>query len=134
MLCGYTTKIFKLKFSDPKVKRADYGGIVAYIENSLASHVFEMTFSKCFISFRLDHVPQFVFIGMYIQPEGSPHFDGNMFGILGDHLLSLNDKDLIPILGGDINCRFGDLNNAFQEQRLRYQENADNTSNHHGRS
>ena len=122
------------KLADQNVKSLDYGGIVAYVENSLAPHVFEIKYNTCFISLRLDHIPQFVFIGMYIQPEGSSHFDGDMFGILGSYLLSLRERNLVPILGGDMNCRFGELNIAFQEQRLAYTENKDSTSNHHGRT
>ena len=121
-------------FADQNAKIQDHGGIVAYVENSLASHVFDVTYNSCFISFRLDHIPQFVFIGMYIQPEGSSYFDADMFGDLGAHLLSLRERKLIPILGGDMNCRFGELNNAFHQQKLAYVSNMDNTSNHHGRT
>ena len=122
------------KFADQNVKSLDYGGIVAYVENSLAPHVFDVKYNTCFISLRLDHIPQFVFIGMYIQPERSSHFDSDMFGILGSYLLSLRERNLVPILGGDMNCRFGELSYAFQEQRLAYVENKDNTSNYHGRT
>ena len=122
------------KFADQNIKSLDYGGIVAYVENSLAPHVFEIRYSTCFVSLRLDHVPQFVFIGMYIQPEGSPHFDGDMFGILASYLLSLRERNLVPILGGDMNCRFGELNYAFREQSVAYMENTDSTSNYHGRT
>ena len=83
---------------------------------------------------RLDHVPHFVFIGMYIQLEGSSHFDADMFGVLGSSLLSLRERNLVAILGGDMNCRFGQLNLAFKEQRLAYIENTDTTSNYYGRT
>ena len=121
-------------FADQNVKVQDHGGVIAYVDNCLASHVFDVTYNTCFISFRLDHVPQYVFIGVYIQPEGSSHFDPNMYGALGSHLLSIYERKLVPILGGDMNCRFGDMNKAFQEQRLAYTENVDNVSNHHGRT
>ena len=122
------------KFADQNVKFQDNGGVVAYVQNELALHVFDVTYNTCFISLRLDQIPHFAFIGTYIQPEGSSHFDPDMFGTLGSHVLSLHEKNLIPILGGDMNCRFGELNNAFQEQRLAYLDNKDNVSNHHGRT
>ena len=122
------------KFADQSVKVQDYGGVVAYVQNHLAPHVFDVKYNTCFISLRLDHIPHLVFIGTYIQPEGSPHFDADMFGSLGSHLLSLNERNLIPMLGGDLNCRFGELKNAFQEQRLAYIDNLDSNSNHHGRT
>ena len=122
------------KFADQSVKILDHGGIVAYVHNILASHVFDVTYSDCFISFRLDFIPEFVFIGAYIQPENSLHFDADMFGALGSHLILLREKNLTPILGGDLNCRFGEMNYAFREQKLSYTVNADSSSNHHGRT
>ena len=37
-------------------------------------------------------------------------------------------------MGGDINCRYGNLNVALQDQGLLYSDNADMVSNHHGRT
>ena len=39
------------KFADQNVRTLDYGGIVAYVENSLAPHVFDVKYNTCFISF-----------------------------------------------------------------------------------
>ena len=122
------------KFADQKVKILDHGGVVAYVHDILASHVFDVTYNRCFVSFRLDFMPEIVFIGAYIQPESSPHFDADMFADLASHLLSLREKNLTPILGGDLNCRYGEMNHAFREQKLSYSVNADSSSNHHGRT
>ena len=55
-----------------------------------------------------------------------------MFGVLGSLIISSREKSLIPILGGDINCRFGDLNQAFHEQKMCYSGNVDINTNSNG--
>ena len=55
-----------------------------------------------------------------------------MFGDLAAFLKSLQEKKLNPIMGGDLNCRFGNLNLLRQDTRLLYGENADVSSNKHG--
>ena len=112
----------------------NHGGIVAYVERSIASNVFEIVYNECFVSFRLDFVPHLTLIGAYVQPESSPYFNPRMFHDLSSLILTLNERNLTPIVGGDLNCRFGDLNIAFQDRGLVYSENADRTSNHHGRT
>ena len=57
-----------------------------------------------------------------------------MFRYLSDLVLTSNDRKLTPIIGGDINCRFGSLGDVFRGQGLAYSENADTTSNYHGRT
>ena len=127
-LKGYT------KFADPNIHTINHGGIIAYVQNCYASHVFNLTYETCFIALRIDIVPRFSFIGTYIQPENSPYFKSTMFGELSSYILSLREKDLIPVMGGDINCRYGDLNHTFHEQNLSYSLNVDQTTNHHGRT
>ena len=48
--------------------------------------------------------------------------------------MTATERQLTPILGGDLNCRFGDMNVAFRGQGLVYTMNVDGTSNHHGRT
>ena len=122
------------KFADENICKLNHGGIVVYVKYALASHVFNITFNECFISFRLDFVPHFMFVGAYIQPENSLYFQPNMFCALGDLLIDLNERSLIPILGGDINCRYGDLNSIFRNHVVHYAANVDVNSNHHGRT
>ena len=104
-----------------------------YVENSLAPHVFDITYDKCFISCRFDFSPKLLFIGTYIQPESSPYFNASMFSDLSNLLLDTSSRNLIPIIGGDINCRFGQLNDNFQNGFI-YTDNIDTTSNFHGRT
>ena len=121
-----------IKIADKNKKVSNHGGIVAYLHNSIASHVFNITYGSCYTSLRLDFIPGYIFIGAYIQPASSNHFDTNMFGELSSILLDSNERGLIPIMGGDINCRFGNMNHAFREQHLSYQENVDKTTNSNG--
>ena len=57
-----------------------------------------------------------------------------MFGVLSNLLISLNERNLIPIMGGDMNCRFGNLNEAFREKGVIYEENVDSIDNYNGRN
>ena len=55
-----------------------------------------------------------------------------MFSDLSTLLLTARENNLIPIMGGDINCRFGDLNAAFYNTGSLYANNIDISSNTHG--
>ena len=63
------------KYADKDVRVLNHGGIAFYIRSSVASHVFNVDFNTCYVSFRLNFVPTLVFIGCYIQPENSKYFD-----------------------------------------------------------
>ena len=125
---GYT------KFADETIRERNHGGIACYVKNNIASHVFNVTFNLCYISLRLDFAPNYLFIGTYIQPESSSYFEPEMFSHLSTLLISANEKKLIPILGGDINCRYNDLNKLYPELNMHYDANIDDTSNMHGRT
>ena len=101
------------KYADQNVLQLNHGGIVAYVHKTLISHVFDVQYETCYLSFRLDFAPTFIFIGVYIQPENSRYFSTEMFGVLSSLLISANEKNLTPIMGGDMNCRLGNLNEAF---------------------
>ena len=103
-----------------------------YMVSSLAPHVFDVSFNRCYISCRFDFSPKLLSIGTYIQPESSPYFCASMFSDLSNLLLDTCSRKFIPIIGGDINCRFGSLNDSFQNNLL-YADNVDTTSNFHGR-
>ena len=122
------------KYADKDVQVLNHGGIAFYIRRKLAPHVFNVDFKTCYVSFRLNFVPTLVFIGCYIQPENSKYFDPDMFSELGSFLISLREKKLAPIMGGDLNCRFGDLNQLMEGQGMLYENNADPTTNKHGRT
>ena len=122
------------KYAAHNITRLNHGGIVAYIHKMLIPNVFDVSYHTCFISFRLDYIPNFIFIGVYIQPENSSYFTPAMFSDLSDLLISSLEKNLIPILGGDMNCRYGNLNNAFDNRGLLYDENVDTRDNLHGRT
>ena len=122
------------KYADKNVIKCHYGGVTVYVRNELASHVFGIHFKSCFISFQLDFIPSFVFIGCYIQPENSKYFNPGMFSDLSILLMDLYERKMIPILGGDLNCRYGDLNSILPEYNLVYEKNVDLETNKHGRS
>ena len=86
---------FYRKLADTSIESLNHGGVVAYIDKNIFSHVFEITYSKFYIAFRLDFVPHFIFIGVYIQPINSPYFDSNMYGILSELILSYRERNLI---------------------------------------
>ena len=122
------------KFADVTVRELNHGGIAVYLHKTIASSIFDITYNKCFISFRLNFAPHVIFIGAYIQPESSSYFSSTMFNDLSSFILSSIDKNLTPIMGGDINCRYGDMNHSFQNLGVRYNVNADPTINAHGRT
>ena len=72
------------KFADKNIVQLNHGGIVAYIASSIASHVFNITYHECYISLRLDFVPNILFVGTYIQPENSQYFSYSMFNDLSN--------------------------------------------------
>ena len=120
------------KYADNSVHELNHGGIACYVSSALALHVFNISFNKSYVSFRLNFVPSLVFIGCYIQPENSKYFDPTMFSELGGFLMSLRERKLTPIMGGDLNCRFGNLNHLYQDSGLLYGDDADVSSNRHG--
>ena len=119
------------KYADKEIRELNHGGIACYISSVLVPHVFNISFSKTYVSFRLNFMPSFVFIGCYIQPENSKYFHPDMFSGLGGFLVSLREKKLIPVVGGDLNCRFG-VDLLREENRFLYEDNVDVTSNKHG--
>ena len=54
------------KFADKEIRELNHGGIVCYVRSALAPHVFNITFNESYVSFRLNFIPTFVFIGCYI--------------------------------------------------------------------
>ena len=103
------------KFADKEIRELNHGGIVCYVSSVLAPHVFNVSFNEIYVSFRLNFIPTLVFIGCYIQPESSKYFNPDMFGELGAFLVSLQEKKLTPIMGGDLNCRFGNFNQLRED-------------------
>ena len=53
------------KFGDGDIHELNHGGIVVYVQNSIAGNVFDVTYNECFVSFRLDFAPQFLIVGAY---------------------------------------------------------------------
>ena len=123
---------FYSKYADKDVQILNHGGIALYVNKKLAAHIFNLTFHTSFVAFRMDFVPSLVFIGCYIQPENSKYFNPDLFSELCSFLITLRERKLIPIMGGDMNCRFGDLNNTAQTGNLAYEQNVDCDANKHG--
>ena len=125
-LDGYTV------FSDKSVEVCNHGGLAFYIKNEYSGSVFDVNFNTCFISFRLDFIPKMIFTGAYIQPESSRYFDESMFGDLSVLLMTSRERNLIPILSGDLNCRYANLNTLLDDDTLLYSNNVDDYRNNHG--
>ena len=105
---------------------------MCFVSSMLAPHVFNITFNESYISFRLNFLPAFVFIGCYIQPENSKYFNPDKFGDLAAFLKPLQERKLNPIMGGDLNCRFWTLDLLREDPGLLYAEHSDMSSNKHG--
>ena len=118
--------------ADASVKSCYYGGIAWYVKDYIAKHVFQVSYNPAFISFRLEIAPQFLFIGVYIQPEGGRYFNMNMFSDLGSLLIECQEKGLVPFVGGDFNSRPGDLRQLGNNNTWNYFENIDTKTNKHG--
>ena len=120
--------------ADPSKKICYYGGIAWYVKNSLAKHMFQVHFNEAYISFRLNIAPKYVFIGVYVQPEGARSFNVNMFADVGAHLAECHERGLIPFIGGDFNSRPGDLKQVNSNSMWNYEPNMDSNTNKHGKT
>ena len=69
-----------------------------------------------------------------MQPENTKYFSVDMFCDLSNLLISAQERKLIPVMGGDLNCRYGDLNLSFGKYNICYTDKVDAISNNHGRS
>ena len=114
------------------MKELNHGGIALFVSRKLLAHVYDVTFSTSFISFRMDFIPSLVFIGCYVQPENSKYFNPDLFSDLCSFLLTARDRKLTPIMGGDMNCRYGDMNNLCTVSNVAYEHNVDTSANKHG--
>ena len=45
------------KYMDQSISQINHGGVVAYVHISLVSHVFDVQYETCYVSFRLDFAP-----------------------------------------------------------------------------
>ena len=120
--------------ADPSKKICTYGGIAWYVRNSLAKYMFQVQFNEAYISFRLKLVPNFVFIGVYVQPEGARNFNVHMFAEVGALLADCDQKGLVPYVGGDFNSRPGDLHLINSDTTWTYEPNIDSKTNKHGKT
>ena len=84
--------------------------------------------------FRLRNVPIFVFIGVYIQLEGSRYFDPKLFAELTSFLVDCQEKRMTPIVGGDFNSRIGKPEDIDKSCHWQYNKNLDSVTNKHGRT
>lgn len=108
----------------------NHGGTAAYISDNIATHVFDITYRQSYIALRLDSCPTYIFIGTYVQPESSSYYTPVMFTDIINLLMNCKERNIIPILGGDFNCRPGNLNSL--DVNMKYAENVDKNSNKHG--
>ena len=63
---------------------AQHGGIAAYV--NVKYFVTGIRFSKCTLSFSLDTLREYCFVGVYIYPIDSLNFSNSEFGILSEEL------------------------------------------------
>ena len=53
-------------FGDPSAPlTSSHGGLVVYVKDVLYEHLYDIRFSKCTISFKLDFIPDFAFMRVY---------------------------------------------------------------------
>ena len=112
--------------SNPNRKSSSHGGIAVYIKNHLRKNVIDIEYNECYISFRLDIAPDFIFAGIYIQPENSKYFSIQRYALLR----KCNQCNYTPFIGGDFNSILGDMNNLAPSWR--YETNRDEPTNKHG--
>ena len=74
-----------------------------------------------------------MFFGVYIQPEGARYFHESLFSELTKTLIDCNERGIIPFVGGDLNCRPGNLE-SLSDDNWKYVCNKDIRSNKHGRT
>ena len=118
--------------ANPNLKYCTHGGIAVFVKNTIIKNVFDLTHNACYIAFRLDTVPSYIFGGVYIQPENSRYFTPNMFAELDTLLSRCVEYNYTPYIGGDFNSRLGDLN--ILSTSWHYHKNVDQTTNKHGRT
>ena len=101
------------------------------MKNCFASNIFDLSYDECYVSFRLDIAPTYLFGGVYINPENSKYFTPEMFAELDSLLVRCDENDYIPYIGGDFNSRLDDFNLLCSS--CHYESNVDKTTNSHGR-
>ena len=57
-----------------------------------------------------------------------------MFSAVCSLLIQSQERNMIPILGGGMNCRYGNLNEAIKQRGFLYEENVDTANNNQGRT
>ena len=77
-------------------------------------NVIDISYNRCFLTFRFDFALSYLFGGVYIKPENSKHFEPSMFADLDTLMCHCIECDYTPFIGGDFNTRFGDLNELSQ--------------------
>ena len=119
--------------SDPNISVCHHGGFAWYIKDSIYGNVFNVTFKSSFIAFSLDMFPHVVFIGAYVKPENSNYFDPLMFSEICSFIVECHNSHKIVFIGGDFNCRVGNLNSMMRNNLWKYDQNVDTITNSHGR-
>ena len=76
----------------------------------MCKNIFSIRHNECYLSFRLDFAPNYVFCGVYIQPENAKYFQSKMFADVNSLLHGYRQNGFVPFIGGDFNSRLGDLN------------------------
>ena len=118
------------KFADPEIEERSRGGIALYVRNHLTKEVCNIMYDECFITFKLKESPSFLFIGVYIPPEGSRYEDIGAFARLSILLKDCQKKKITPFIGGDFNSRPGNLKDL--PLQWNYNENSDKNTNSYG--
>ena len=95
-------------------------------------NIFNLSYSDCYVIFRFDFAPSYIFDGVYIQLENSKYLTSRMFAEVDSLLSHCIEYNYIPYIGGDFNSRLGDLN--LLSNTWHYSENVDAVTNKHGRT
>ena len=93
----------------------------------------KLNYNTSLIYFRVDSCRSFMFIGVYIQPEGARYFNESLFPDLAKTLIDCNERGIVPIIGGDFNSRPGNFE-ILDDDEWKYEQNMDIRTNKHGRT
>ena len=104
----------------------NHGGLAAYVSTKYAQYVNNLRFTKCTISFSISVLPDIFFMGVYVYPHTSLHYNDTDFATVTSEINYWVSKGYHPFIGGDFNSRIGDINVISDKSlKWRYADNTD---------
>ena len=119
-------------YANPNLKLCIHCGIAVYEKNDYSKNIFDLSYGECYITFRFNFAPNYIFGGVYIQPENAGYFNPSMCAQLASILSHCVECNYIPYIGGDFNARLGNWN--LLSKSWHYSNNIDTITNKYGRT